>query len=214
MNNNPKSTKEAPPETTARETPPTPETAPYTAFATLFHKGVERLAEMQKQSLDLIAYQTADTIGVYKQRVPAASSGLGASLLDVIDQGIDRMAQSQKAMIDLVVQQSAHAIDMSKERRDVTSRWTSEVTEMFGEAAERAVAAQKICLNFAAEQNKTVTGVVKRQAAAMGSTRAVAAVDTFQHNVDMATQTQQEMMDAATKPLKAAAASAGAKQAA
>ena len=205
MTSNPKSTKDAPPDSTARDAPPSPETAPFTTFAAIFHKGVERLAEIQKQTLDVVSNQTTEMIGALKQSFPAPSSMPGTSLLDVVDQGFERMAQTQKGMLDLMVQQSAHALEMTKERRDSTSRWTTGVTDLLSEAADRTVAAQKILLDFAAEQNKVVASALKGQASAVGSTPAAAAVDTLQRNVDVAIQTQRELMDAATKPLKAAA---------
>src|ERR1700733_6432717 len=110
MMNNPKSTKDAPPDSPARETPPASETAPFTAFAALFHKGMERLAEVQKNTLDIVASQSIDVIGAWKQAFPVPPSTPGAVALDVVNQGIERMAQTQKGMIDLVVQQSAHAL--------------------------------------------------------------------------------------------------------
>ncbi len=204
MINNPKSTKDAPPEAPARDIPPASETAPFTAFATLFHKGVEGLAELQKSKLDLMANQTTDAIAAWKKAFAVPSSAPGTFLLDLADQGMEKMAQAQKGMIDLAVQQSARALDLTKERRDSASKWTNGVAEMVSEAVETTVAVHKICLDFAAEQNKTVATAVKRQAGVAESAPAAAAVDTIQRNVDMAIQTQKELMVAATKPLKAA----------
>jgi len=207
MTTNPKSTKDAAPDSPARDTPPASEIAQFTAFATLFQKGVERLAEMQKTALDVVANQANDTIGAWKQTAAVTSSAPGAFLLDLAGQGIEKMAQTQKDMIDLVVQQNARVLDMAKERRDYTSKWTTDVAEMVSEAADRTAAAHKILLDFAAEQNKTVAAAVKKQAGTTPVAAATnAAIDTIQRNVDMAIQTQKELMDAAAKPLKAAAA--------
>jgi len=208
MTNDPKSTKDAPPDSPPRDTAPAPETAPYTAFATLFYKGVERLAEMQKISLDMVANQTVDAIGGWKKTFAMPASAPGGYLWDLAEQGVGKMAQAQKGMIDLAVQQSARAVEMSKERRDSASKWTTGAADMVSETAERTVAAHKIWMDFAAEQNKVVAAAVKKQAGFAGAAPApvVAAVDAIQSNVDMAIQTQKEMMDAATKPLKAAAA--------
>src|SRR6476659_5579343 len=111
MNNNPKSTKDAPPEP-ARDAPPTSETAPFTAFATLFHQGVERFAELQKHTLDLVASQTNDAIGAWKQAVPMPTSTPGAMMLDLAGQGVEKVVQARKSLIDLVVQQSARGVEM------------------------------------------------------------------------------------------------------
>jgi hypothetical protein len=205
MISNPKSTKDAPPESPARDTPPAAETPSFSAFAAIFHNGVERLAEMQKLTLDIVANQATDVLGAWKHVFPVPPSMPGATLLEAADQGIERMARTQKGMIDLLVQQSAQALEMSKERSDSASKWTSGAAALLSDAADRTVAAQKILLDFAAEQNKVVAAAMKRQATLAGSTPAAAAVDTVQRNVEVAIETQKELMEAATKPLKAAA---------
>jgi hypothetical protein len=205
MSNNPKSTQDAPPESPARETPPPAEAASYTAFAALFHKGLERIAEVQKNTLDMVARQTTDMLQACKQAYPVPSSWPGTPLFEVVDQGIERMAQTQKGMIDLVVQQSAQALDMAQERRDLASKWTAGLAGMMSETANRTVAAHKSLLDYAAEQNKVVAAAIKRQAGIAGSAPATEAVDAIQRNVDMAIQTQKELMEAAAKPLKTAA---------
>jgi hypothetical protein len=208
MMNNQKSTKEAPPKP-ARDTSPAWETAPFTAFATLFQKGVEGLAELQKNKLDLIANQSSDAIAAWKKAFAVPSSAPGAYMLDLADQGIGKMAEAQKDMIDLMVQQNARMVDMSNERPESASKWAAGLADVVGEAADTTVAAHKICLNFVAEQNKAVAEAVKRQVGVAGSAPAVEAVDTMQRNVDIAIQAQKELMEAAAKPAKA-----GAKQAA
>jgi hypothetical protein len=210
MMNDPKSTKDAPPDSPARETPPASETVPIGAFVNVYQKGVERLAEMQKNALDLVANQTLDAIGAWKQAVGGVTPAPAGFLWDLADQGVTKVVQAQKGMIDLAVQQTAKAVEVSKERREYATRWAKGVTDMMSETAGRTVAAHKIWLDFAAEQNKVVAAAMKRQAGFNGSTPAAEAVDTIQRNVEVAIQTQKELMDAATKPLKPA----GPKQAA
>jgi hypothetical protein len=205
MINDPKSTKDAPPEAPTRNIPPASETAPFATFATLFHKGIERLAEVQKNTLDIIALQTTEAIGAWKHAAAVPPSAPGMLVLDLANQGIEKVAQAQKGMIDLVVKQSAKAVDMGKQRRDSASKLTTGVADLVSETAESTVAAHKIMLDFAAEQNKVVAAALKRQAGIAGSNPATAAVETMQRNMDVAIETQKELMDAATKPLKAAA---------
>ena len=211
MTNNPKSTKDAPPESPARDTAAPAETAPFTAFAAIFSKGVERLAEMQKAAVDLVANQTRDTIKVWKQASTMPSAAQGMFLPDVLDQGIEKMALAQKEMIDLVVEQNARLLEMANQRRDYTTKWVSGMAGMTSEAAERTVATQKILLDFAAEQNKVIAGAVKRQASSTPAAGvANTAVEAIQRNVDVAIQTQKELLETAVKPLKAAASSSAA----
>lgn len=203
MTNNPKSNREAPPDSPARDKAPAPEAVPFMAFATLFQKGVERIAELQKGRLDAIASQTTDAIAAWKHAFSVPPSTPGVFLLDLADQGIAKMAESQKAMIDLAVQQSAQAVDLSRERRDSASKWTAGVTDLMNEAVDTTVAAHKICLDFAAEQNRVFAATLKQQNGVTGS--GAAAVETLQRNMEMAIQTQKDLMEAAAKPLKAAA---------
>jgi hypothetical protein len=204
MTNNPKSTQEAPPESPVRETPPA-EGAPYTVFAALFHKGLERIAEMQKHTLDMVSRQTTDVLDTWKQAYPVPPHSPGASLLDVMDQGMERMARTQKGMIDLVVQQNARVLDMTKDRRETASKWTAGLVSMACETADQTAAAHKLLMDYAAGQNKAVASAMKRQSGIAGSAPASDAVDAIQRNVDMAIEAQKELMEAAAKPLKAAA---------
>jgi hypothetical protein len=207
MTNDPKSTKDTPPEAPAQ---PAAEMAPYMIFAELYHNGVERLAELQKKSIDIFAMQATEAIGVWKKTVPAPAQG-GLAWMDLADQGIAKVAQAQKGMIDLAVQQSAQNAQLAKGRREPVNKWPAEMTAVMSEAADRAVAAHKISMDFAAAQNTAISAVVKKQSGISCSAPAAAALDAMEHNVDMAIRAQKDMVEAAAKPLKAAA---GAKQAA
>jgi hypothetical protein len=177
---------------------------------------VERVAEIQKSTLDIVANQTTGAIDAFKEAYSVPSSAPGAFLFDLIDQGMEKMAKTQKDVIDLMVQQSSQALDITKERRDSASKFSHGVADMLAEATDRTVAAHKILLDFAAEQNRVIAAAVKRQAGISGSAPATAAVETFQSNVDVAIKAQKEIMEASAKPLKAAAgaASSAPKQAA
>jgi hypothetical protein len=204
MITNPKSSTEAPPE--SRENPAGPDMLSYTPFAALTHRGVEKLAETQKLSVDMAAKHTTDAMGVCRMTFKMPAEMPGMFLLDLAEQTLERMAQAQKELIDLIVQQSAQAMEFYKFRGDTASKWTNHMTDAFGETAERAAAAQRIVMDFAAEQNKAVAGALKKQAAVAGSPQATAAVDTIQRNIDLGIQTQKEMAQAATKPLKSTTA--------
>lgn len=204
MTNNPKSTPEAPPEN------PMADAMTYTAFTALMHRGVEKLAETQKLSLDMASKHTTDAIDVCRKAFKMPAEMPGMFLLDLASQGFEKMAQAQKGLIDLMVQQSAQAVEYSNTRRDSASKWTNTVTDAVSETAERVVAAQKIVFDFAAEQNKVIAGAIKKQAAVAGSPQATAAVDTIQRNIDLGIQAQKEMAQAAAKPLKANTATSAA----
>lgn len=204
MTYDPKSTKGAPPESPARDIPAASEAAPFMVFAELFHNGVERVADMQKGALDLAVNQTSEALTAWKRAFAVPASTPGLALMDVVDQGIEKMAEAQKGVIDLAVEQSAQALDLAKERRDYASKWMAGSRDMVCATAERTVAAQKIWLDFAAEQNKVVAETAKKQAGVAGSAAAVEAVDTVKRHVETAIKGQKELMEAVTKPFKAA----------
>lgn len=206
MMTNPKSTKDAPPESPAREMPPASETAPFNAMTDLFYKGMERWAGMQKHVMDVVVMQSVDALNAWKKAAGVSSNAPGATLFDLAGQGLEKVSHTQKTMIDFMVDQGTHTCEMAKQRRDYLSKVANSATEMMSQATERAIAVQKSMLDLAAEQQKAVASVIRRQAVMTGSGPAVEVVDTLQRNVDVALQAQKDFMDAAAKPLKAAAA--------
>jgi hypothetical protein len=207
MINNPKSTSEAPAEP-QRE--PAMENVPFMAFAALMHKSVERLAEMQKLTLDIAARQTTDVISAWKTMYKTPPETPWTSALDFAGQSVERMALTQKGVIDLVVQQSAHLVETYKVRTEVVGKNATATADVITGTADRVAAAQKLVLDFAAAQNKAAAETMKQQSGIAGSTPMAAAVETVQRNVDVAIQAQKEMVQAATKPVKAAASSSAA----
>jgi hypothetical protein len=205
--NNPKSTNEAPPD------PPrdnaTPE-APVLAFAALMHRGIERLAEIQKSTIEVTTKHTADAMTVYRKAWNVPADAPAMALFDAVNQSLGKIADAQNGMVDLVVQQSARLLEISKVRQDSASRYTNGFADLLGTAADTAVAAQKLVLDLAADQNKAFAGAIKQQVGVAGSPPAVAAVDTLQRNMDAVIQTQREIVQAAAKPMKAAAGSSAA----
>jgi hypothetical protein len=202
MMNNPKSPNETPPEPPRENA--TPE-APFFGFAALMHRSVERLAEMQKLTLDVATRNTSDAIQVIKKATNIAANPPMVSLFDLVDQGVLKMAEAQKGVIDLTVQQSARVLEIARIRSDSASRYAGTAGDLLNATTDTVTSAQKILLDFAAEQNKAVANTIKQQAVVAGSAPAVAAVETYQRNMDMVIQTQKEMVQAAAKPMKAAA---------
>jgi len=76
------------------------------AFIPLYTKNVERLAELQKQSLDTAAEQNAELIDACKKAFPFIPETPGLFLFDLVGQSFNRFVETQKGAIDLAVQQS------------------------------------------------------------------------------------------------------------
>jgi hypothetical protein len=205
MNANKKSRKDASPE--APNTEEIPETT-MTTFATLLHRNVERLVDLQKTTLDTLREQSADVAEAMRQSLKSGPAAPSVAMLDVTEKGVQGWIGAQKDILDLLVQQSAQAVETARKRGGLASQSVAELSEFVQQAAERTVAAQKTMLDFAAEQNKVVAEAFRRQAGVKGSPVAEMAesvrlgVDTF---IDM----QKEFLDTATKTAKGAAARKG-----
>jgi hypothetical protein len=211
MNANPKST-EDPPGRPAGAKTTSPEIPPALAFANLFHRGIVRYAEMQKTALDQLVQHNADLQTTWKQaykETPAPAS----TVLDLAVEGIERFVEAQKSLVDLTVEQSALVMDVSKERAEGTAKTVANISEIVTQSTDKLVAAEKVVLDFAAKQNTMVIDRIKRQFGAADTSPAAVAADAIRRSMDVVVQTQKEMIDLATKPIKAAAAAAGPKAA-
>jgi hypothetical protein len=211
MSANPKST-EAPPERPVAEKPQGRETPPVVAFASLFHKGMVRFAEIQKSALDQVVQHNTDLQNTWTQ-VYKAPSAPATVLLDLAVQGIERIAAAQKSLVDLAVEQSAMVMDFSKEDVEGAAKGGPSISQMVNTSTDKLIAAEKKVLDFAAEQNALMTDRIKRQFGLADATPAAMAAESFRKGVDAVIETQKEMIDLAAKPVKAAAATAAPKAA-
>lgn len=184
------------PDNPAEEKGDNPEMMFPIAVATLFHKGVEMLADLQKSTLDMCVQQATETISTFKQVFPAIPAP-GLFFMDVAGQGIGRLVEMQKGMVDLMVRQSSAGVDGLKQRSTSASKAAGGVTSLIRDAANFSVASQKIALDFAAQQNKAVTDAVKRQAGMTGTP--AAAADSIQRGMNAVIETQKELLDIAMK---------------
>ena len=200
MNPNPKSNKDA------ADRPEDWEITPAAAFATLFHKGMVRFAEVQKSAFDMFAGQSADLHNAWKHthKLPAATPAM--FFMDWAAEGVEKLVDAQKSLLDLAVGQSTLAVNGAKERTDSASRFAATLNDMIQQSTDRLVAAEKVVLDFAARQNAALTDRCKRQFGFAEATLAAAAADSVRRGVDAVLETQKELLDIAAKPLKAATA--------
>lgn len=171
-------------------------------FIPLFTKNVERVAEIEKKSLEIAAEQNGEWIETCKKAFRAAPDTPGLFLFDLIGQTFDRMVETQKDVIDLMVEQSHSVANLAHERGGSASKTVEGVTTLFQQTVEHSVAAQKKALDYFAEQQKAAYDTMKKQFR-LSSTPAA---DAFQTGLDTLIETQKAMLDIASKPLKRAAA--------
>ena len=171
--------------------------------ATLMHKGVERLADLHKLRLNICEQQTADTVSTLKNIVPNVQSTPGMFLVDLAVKGVEGLVEMQKSMLGVMVQQSGAVLDSMKQSGDSAVKAARGVGTLVRETTDLSVAGLKTVLDYAAQQNKTVTEMVKRQSGVTG-TPAEAAADSVQRGVSAVIDAQKDFLELAGKPLKAA----------
>ncbi len=185
MRPTPKSTK------TATEKPDITET-----FLPMYTKSVERLAELQKKTLEITAQQNAEWLDTWK-KMARFTPQPGLFMFDLAGQMFDRFVETQKGMLDMAVEQSQTAAGVAKDRGAALGKAAKGVTGMFQQMMEQSIAAQKKALDFFAEQQKMAYETTKKQFQFAGNPMAEA----FQSGLDALIESQKAMLDVASKPL-------------
>jgi hypothetical protein len=171
------------------------------AFTPLVLGSVERVAELQKKTLDLAAEQTAEVIGAWKKAFSYSPVPPPAFIFELAGQAVQTAIDTQKSAIDLVVEQTKSVADITKVRAGAYAQIVDGVTTTVKKSVERSVEAQKKVLEFAAEQNKAVFETTKKQLGAAAGPATVI-VDTFQRGADAVIETQKSILNIASKAAK------------
>ena len=168
------------------------------AFIPLHTKNVERLAELQKKSLDIAAEQNAELIAACKKAFHYIPETPGLFLFDLVGQTFERFVETQKGAIDLAVEQSHVVAGLAKERGGSATKVAEGVTALFKQSVEHSVEAQKQALDYYAEQHKSACETAKKQFHIANNP----AADAFQTGIDALIQTKKTMLDLVSKPFK------------
>ena len=192
MPNTPKSSKKAPGAAKSEFTD---------VFTPLCLNGVARVAELQKNSLDIVAEQAEEWIGAWKGAVGSLPVSAPTFLFDVLGQAVHTCVDTQKNAIDLVAEQSGAAAGISKQRAAAYNEIGGSVKTALKTSVERSVEGQKKVLGFASTQTKAICQATKKQ---FGEGPAGIFVDSFERGFDTLIEAQKSILDAATKPLAAA----------
>ncbi|MFZ0685102.1 MAG: hypothetical protein WAM89_06120 [Terriglobales bacterium] len=168
------------------------------AFIPLYTKNVERLAELQKKSLDIAAEQNAELIAACKKASQYVPENPGSFLFDLVGQTFERFVETQKGAIDLAVEQSHVVAGLAKEPTSSATKVAEGVTALFKQSVEHSVAAQKKALDYYAEQHKSACETARKQFHIPSNP----AADAFQTGIDALIQTQKTMLDIVSAPFK------------
>jgi hypothetical protein len=166
-------------------------------FVTLYSRGIDRIAEIQKRSIDIAVQHNAEAIDNWKKLVQKMPGGARLPLLDVAASMFERFAETQKHAIDLAVEQNRALIESVKDRASVANKATEAAIHMTNQAVERSVAAQKKVVETTVAQTKAVLEATRQQMGAAG-VPTDSAVASFQRGVDSFVEAQKEMLDLVT----------------
>jgi len=131
------------------------------AAASLFSKGLERVIEASKTSLDLAVEQNTEVLDSFKKAL-SASSLPGNFLFDIAGKSFEGIVTFQKSLLDFTAEQNATAVEAAHRYSHDMSTAKEEVTHVMRQSVEHAEAAQKTALDLAAKQAKEVNNTVKQ----------------------------------------------------
>jgi hypothetical protein len=169
------------------------------AVTPLVLNSVERVADLQKKTLDLAAEQTAELIGVWKKAFSYFPVTPAAFLFDFAGHAVQTAIENQKSAIDLVVEQTEAATEIGKVRLEAYSKIADGVSTSVRKSVERSVEAQKKMLELARAQNKAGFETAKKQLGAAAGP-ATALLDTFQLGADTVIEAQKSFLNMASQP--------------
>ncbi len=174
------------------------ETPDVTAVAKLMHKNVERLADLQKATLDAFNRQSTEVTETMRKSFKTSPGTPSAAWLDFAEKGMNAWINAQKSVVDLIVDQSAQTVKFSGEGTQSLTKFG----EMWQQGIERTTAVQKTMLDFASQQYEAVSK------AFAGPTTGPAAEITqaMQKNVTNFVDQQKEFLDKANQFTKEAVA--------
>jgi hypothetical protein len=170
---------------------------PVESMTQLYTSGIERLAEIQKKSLELTVQHNSEIMGAWKKQIVAAP---GVLMLDLVTAAFERLADTQKGAIDLVVEQTHTLAGLMKERKLKASDAMGEVKNCAKEAIEHSIAAQKTAIDYSAKQAKAVFESAKQQLGYAG-TPAGAAADSMQRGMEVLVEAHRELLDVMKEPV-------------
>jgi hypothetical protein len=165
------------------------------ACATLLNKGLERVAEVSKSSLDMAVAQNTEFLTSCKKAISVPLPG--AFLFDVAGSAFEGYVALQKSLLGLAVEQSTAVLEATQE----CSLDSDKANALIQQSLDRSVAAQSSVLDYAAKQTKAAGESVKQQPGVTGSP-VETVTDSVQKGVDTVVAAQKEILNLATKTVK------------
>jgi len=168
-----------------------------TNMAALFLHGIERMAEIQKQTIDFAVQQNSEMVEVVKKAAEKMPGEPRLPLLDLATGAVGRYADTQKAAIDFMLEQSHAWTDSFKDRARCDKKAVDATTHMAKQAVERSFVVHKKALETTAAHTKAVVDAAKQQFGFTGA-QADAMTESFQKGMDTIVEAQKELLDLVT----------------
>ena len=160
-------------------------------------KGIERIAEVQKQCIDFAVQHNVEMIDILKKTAEKMPGAPRLPMLEVAKGSLSGYANTQKSAIDFAVEQSRIWTDTFKDRTAAVKKSAESNTNVAKQTLERSFAVQKKAMENNAAQTKAVVDAARQQFGFTGA-QADAMTDTFQRGVDTIVEAQKELMDLVT----------------
>jgi hypothetical protein len=170
-------------------------------FAALFRRGLANAALAHRYGMAMAAQYGDEALETAKNALRLGPAAPGMFLFDIAHQAIHGYVETHNRIMDLTFEQGAAVLETARDGSESAARIATGMAAMLQQTVVRSVAAQKIALDFAAQQSRIATGAAKKQFGIAG-TPAEAAADTIQRGVDALVEAQKEMLELAAKPLK------------
>ena len=126
-------------------------------FIPLYTKNVQRVADLQKKSLEVAAEQTAELVENCKKAFNFIPESPASFWFDMVGQTFDRFVEVQKENIDLAVEQTNVLTELGQERGALAAKFADGGAGLFQQTVEHSVATQKKNLNFSRRSRKPPT---------------------------------------------------------
>lgn len=169
-------------------------------FTSYYLNSVNRVAELQKSSLDAVAQQTTEFVAAWKKAAGYFPVPTPTFFFDIFGQAVQTVVETQKSAIDLVVEQSEAVTEIANQRAEAYSKIVDTATAAFQSTVSRSAEAQKKVLDFAAAQTKAVSEATKKQ---IGNGPAAVIVDTFARGAETVIEAQKSVLNTAAKSFSA-----------
>jgi len=182
------------------------ETPDVTALTMLMHRNIERLAGLQKATLDVLNDQTAEVTETVRKSLKTTVGSPAAAFFDFAESGMAGWIGAQKNILDLIVEQSANTAQITAERSGYAAQSVGKLSELVQQTIQRTTEAQKTMLDFAAKQNDAVVKAFQRQMPGPGTGMLAQMNESTQRVVATMIDKQKEFLDAASKMSREAAA--------